>query len=156
MTPKFLTNREAQKRIAELEALVAKGPGPTNAAPDPASRAKVALALQAKTDAAKAALAAAEAKARAKSAVEALKPAALAVQMAAAPIPPGLSPSERRAFAKSQATMTPANARTFSDSYLHTAAVSKFSPPAEAAIAKAEMEARGYVFHGTTVSKSHR
>lgn len=126
----------------------------TNAAPDPASRARVADAVQARLDAGKAKFAAAEATAKAKQAVAALQPAARAVQQPAATMPPGLSASERRAFTKSQSTMTQVNARTFSDTYLHAAAVHPMSPPAEAAVARAELESRGFVFHGTSVSKS--
>ena len=86
MTPKFLTNPEAQKRIAELEALVAKGkPAPTNSAP--MHRAPVAAALQARLDAGKAKFAAAEAQARAKAAAAVVAPGlTTAAQFAAPPL----------------------------------------------------------------------
>ena len=69
---KFITSREAQARIAELESLVKKGTPITNAAPDPASRAKIADAVQAKLDAAKASAAAAAAKLKAQTAAAAI------------------------------------------------------------------------------------
>ena len=72
---KFITSREAQARIAELESLVKKGTPITNAAPDPASRAKVAAAVAAKLDAAKASAAASAAKLKAQAAVAAIAPA---------------------------------------------------------------------------------
>jgi hypothetical protein len=74
MKPKFLTNPEAQKRIAELESVIAKcgGSHPQNAAPDPASRAKIADAVAAKLAAAKASAA----KLKAQQAVAAIAPAA--------------------------------------------------------------------------------
>ena len=120
MTPKFLTNGEAQKRIAELEAqvkaatsspvrniaddeaLVAQmksdrlkreaAKGASNAAPaNPA-----AVAVQARLEAGKAALAAAEAKVRAKQAVAAIQPAATvtAAEFAAQIAPPTMARSE--------------------------------------------------------------
>ena len=72
---KFITSREAQARIAELEALVEKGSPITNAAPDPASRARVADAVQAKLDAAKASAAAVAARAKSQALTSAIKPA---------------------------------------------------------------------------------
>lgn len=165
----FQTSHEAKKEIAKLEDILADCRA-RKAAAKPGTPALIAClsekltgpsaavknAVAARLDASKAMLAAAEAKARAKAAVAALQPAPLAVQMEAAPMPAGLSPSERRAFAKAQATMTPENAKTFSDEYLRTAAVHPLSPPAEAAIAKTTLESRGYVFHGRTISKSLR
>jgi hypothetical protein len=78
MKPKFLTNPEAQKRIAELESVIAKcgGSHPQNAAPDPASRAKIADAVAAKLAAAKASALASTTKLKAQQAVAAIAPAA--------------------------------------------------------------------------------
>jgi hypothetical protein len=116
-----------------------------------------AVAVKARLDSAKATFAAAEAKAHAKLTAAALQPAARSVQQPAAPMPPGLDGKARRAFAKAQATMTASNAKTFSAEYLRVAAVHRNSPPAEAAIAKAELEKRGFVVHANgTVTKSSR
>jgi hypothetical protein len=186
MTPKFLTNGEAQKRIAELESQLkaSTAGGATNSARDIDSDEAIlalmksdrlkreaakgasnsaqptasaaAVAVRARLDAAKATFAAAEAKATARKAAAALQPAARAVQQPAAAMPANLSASERRAFAKSQSVMTAENATRFTDSYLTQAATNQFSPPAEKEIARAELTARGFIFHpnGCT-SKSH-
>ena len=119
-----------------------------------ADKTAVREAISARLDAGRAKFAAVEAQVRAKAAAAALQPAARAVQKPAATMPANLSANERRAFAKSQSTMTQVNARTFSDTYLHAAAVHPMSPPAEAAVAKAELESRGFVFHGASISKS--
>ena len=111
-------------------------------------------AVQARLDAGKAMLAAAEAKVRAKQAAAALLPPARATQQPAATMPANLSANERRAWSKAQSTMTAENATRFTDSYLTQAATNQFSPPAEKEIARAEMEARGFVFHGKSISKS--
>lgn len=120
-----------------------------------ADKTAVREAISARLDAGRAKFAAVEAQVRAKAAVEALKPAARATQQPAATMPPGLDAKARREWAKSQTTMTAANATRFDDSYLQVAATHRNSPPAEASIAKAELESRGYVFHGNgTISKS--
>ena len=112
-------------------------------------------AVQARLDAGRAKFAAVEAQQRAKAAAAALQPAARAVQQPAATMPANLSANERRAWSKAQSTMTAENATRFDDSYLQVAATHRNSPPAEASIAKAELESRGYVFHGNgTISKS--
>ena len=133
--------------LTEFRRLIAKRKGATgtvtNSAP---SASAAAVAVKARLDAGKAKLAAAEAKVRAKQAAAALLPPARATQQPAAAMPAGLSASERRAFTKSQCAWTASNARTFDDSYLRQAAVNPLSPPAEAAIAKAELEARGVRF----------
>jgi hypothetical protein len=95
-----------------------------------------------------------------------VKPAAASVKPAAAkpapsapaptPAPPGLDGKPRRAWAKAQSVMSAENAKNFSDCYLQAAATHPNSPPAEAAIARAELEARGWVFDGRTISLSHR
>jgi hypothetical protein len=80
---KFITSREAQARIAELEAVVKKGTPITNAAPDPASRAKIADAVSAKLEAAKASAKASAAKLKAQTAVTAIAPKAPAATLTA-------------------------------------------------------------------------
>ena len=143
--------------LTAFRRLIAKRKGATGTVTNSAapSASAAAVAVKARLDAGRAKFAAVEAQQRAKAAAAALQPAARAVQQPAAAMPAGLSASERRAFTKSQSTMTQVNARTFTDSYLHAAAVHPLSPVAEASIAKAELESRGFVFHGNgTISKS--
>lgn len=112
-------------------------------------------AVQARLDAGRAKFAAVEAQQRAKAAAAALLPPARATQQPAATMPANLDAKARREWAKSQTTMTAANATRFDDTYLQVAATHRNSPPAEASIAKAALESRGYVFHGNgTISKS--
>jgi hypothetical protein len=75
---KFITSREAQARIAELESVIAKcgGSHPQNAAPDPASRAGIADAVSAKLEAARGSARASAAKLKAQTAFAAIAPAA--------------------------------------------------------------------------------
>ena len=120
-----------------------------------ADKTAVREAISARLDAGRAKFAAVEAQQRAKAAAAALQPAARATQQPAATMPPGLDAKARRAWSKNQSTMTAENATRFDDSYLQVAATHRNSPPAEASIAKAELESRGYVFHGNgTISKS--
>ena len=120
-----------------------------------ADKTAVREAISARLDAGRAKFAAVEAQVRAKAAAAALQPAARATQQPAATMPANLSANERRAWSKAQSTMTAENATRFDDSYLQVAATHRNSPPAEASIAKAELESRGYVFHGNgTISKS--
>ena len=144
--------------LTEFRRLIAKRKGATGTVTNSAapSASAAAVAVKARLDAGRAKFAAVEAQVRAKAAAAALQPAARATQQPAAAMPAGLSASERRAFTKSQSTMTQVNARTFSDTYLHAAAVHPMSPPAEAAVARAELAARGFIFHpGGITSKSH-
>jgi hypothetical protein len=113
-----------------------------------------AVAVKARLDSAKATFAAAEAKAHAKLTAAALQPAARSVQQPAAPMPPGLDGKARRAFAKAQAQINAETVRRHSDNFLQAAATHRNSPPAEAAIARAELESRGFVITGRTISKS--
>ena len=127
--------------LTEFRRLIAKRKGATGTVTNSAapSASAAAVAVKARLDAGRAKFAAVEAQVRAKAAVEALKPAARATQQPAATMPPGLD----------------AKATRFDDSYLQVAATHRNSPPAEASIAKAELESRGFVFHGNgTISKS--
>ncbi|MCU0751475.1 MAG: hypothetical protein MUF86_00360 [Akkermansiaceae bacterium] len=87
------------------------------------------------------------------------KPTAASVKPTPAPpaeMPRGLDGKGRRAWQKSQSVMSAENAKNFTDTYLQAAATHPNSPPAEAAIARAELEARGWVFSGRIISKSLR
>ncbi len=150
----FIRQKKAARRLLA---------GAQNAAPAPSTAPNIAARiarLQSITAAAKETLGRSAAKASKPALKAAAKPAApapRAVRQPAATMPPNLDAKARRAWAKAQNAMTPENARTFSDSYLQAAATHRHSPPAEAAIAKAELEARGFVFHPSgTISRSIR
>jgi hypothetical protein len=101
--------------------------------------------LQAVTASAKAVAA----KSTARASVAALKPSPAAPAMSAR--------DQRRASAKAANTLSASTAGTFSESHLHRAATHRSSPESDKAIAKAELEKRGFTISPEgIISKSSR